>query len=132
MLEYLNEVKVVSRLELFVKARAALENQDGLTENEKESVIGEYDLRPDQLIVTSIIGDTPYMTGCPFLHEETIYKKKLFYHSHTFSPTDADYESALDRLRNMRLSETARMINELFRRAGYKKTYKPKQWVSNI
>jgi len=35
MLEYLNKVKVVSRLELFVKARAVLENQVGLTEYEK-------------------------------------------------------------------------------------------------
>lgn len=121
MLEYLNEVKIVSRLELFIKAREALEHQGGLSDDENKFVIGKYDLRPDQMIVMGIIGDTPYMMGCPFLHEETIFKNKLFYHSHTFSPSDQDYESALDRLRNMRLNQTASMINEMFSRAGYSK-----------
>jgi hypothetical protein len=122
MLEYMNKVKVVSRLELFVKAREAIQHHGGLTDDETKSVIGQYDLRPDQLVVISIIGDTPYMMGCPFLHEETIFKNKLFYHSHTFSPSETDYESALSRLRSMRLNQTTNMVNELFSKAGYRKT----------
>jgi len=122
LLEYLNKVKVVSRLELLVKARESLENQGGLTDEEDKFIVEKYDLRPDQLLVISIIGDTPYMMGCPFLHEETIFKNKLFYHSHTFSPSEADYGSAIERLSSIKLSQTAKMINELFSKAGYRKT----------
>jgi len=121
MLRYLNAVKVVSRLELFVKARAALAKVQ-LSADEEELIGRKYDLRPDQLTVISIIGETPYMMGCPFLHEETRLKNVLFYHSHTFSPNDSDLDSALLRLRDLRVKETDKMISNMLSKAGYSKT----------
>lgn len=120
MLRYLNAVKVVSRLELFVKAREALAKVR-LSSDEEEFIGREYRLRPDQLTVISIIGETPYMIGCPFLHEETRFKNLLFYHSHTFSPSEADLESAVSRLRNIRIMETDKMIAGMLSKAGYSK-----------
>jgi hypothetical protein len=118
MLQYLNEVKVVSRLELFDKARDVLAKTK-LTTDEEELISREYGLRTDQLTVISIIGETPYIIGCPFLHEETRFQDILFYHSHTFSPQESDLESAVSRLKDIRIRETERMINEMLAKAGY-------------
>jgi hypothetical protein len=135
MLQYLNAVKIVSRLELFDKAREVLAKVE-LSGDEEELIRREYSLRPDQLTVISIIGETPYMMGCPFLHEESRFKNVLFYHSHTFSPKESDFESGLSRLKEIRLRETERMIADLLAKAGYSeisdekrfglKTYKKK------
>jgi hypothetical protein len=121
MLRYLNAIRVVSRLELFVKAREALAKVR-LSSDMEEFIGREYRLRPDQLTVISIIGETPYIIGCPFLHEETRFKNLLFYHSHTFSPNEADLESAVSRLRNIRIMETDKMIADMLSTAGYSKT----------
>ncbi|WXG44764.1 MAG: hypothetical protein WED04_12155 [Promethearchaeati archaeon SRVP18_Atabeyarchaeia-1] len=121
MLQYLNHVKVVSRLELFVKAREILAKVE-LSPEEEESIGREFSLRSDQLTVISIIGETPYMMGCPFLHEETRFKNVLFYHSHTFSPDESDLESAVARLRSIRTTETDKMISNILSKAGYSKT----------
>ena len=123
MLQYLNTVKIVSRLELFEKAREVIAKA-GLSTEEGELIGREYGLRPDQLTVISIIGETPYMMGCPFLHEETRFRNILFYHSHTFSPQESDLEAALSRLRDIRMRETERMITEMLEKAGY-------SWVSD-
>jgi hypothetical protein len=118
MLHYLNTVKIVSRLELFEKARDVLAKAE-LSTNDEELVGREYGLRPDQLTVISIIGETPYMMGCPFLHEETRFKNVLFYHSHTFTPQESDLELAVSRLKDIRIRETERMITEMLAKAGY-------------
>jgi hypothetical protein len=120
MLQYLNEVKVVSRLELFVKSRESL-MKVALSNNEEKSIRDQYDLRPDQLMVISIIGATPYMLGCPFLHEEDNFKGTLFYHSHTFHPGESDFESALFRLRRMRVEQSEKTVNSMFSKAGYRR-----------
>lgn len=120
MLQYLNNVKVVSRLELFVKARESLEKVR-LSDDETQAIIRQYDFRPDQLVVISIIGETPFMMGCPFLHEEINFKGKLLYHSHTFPPGEGDLEYALMRLRNIRLHETSKIVENMFIKAGYDK-----------
>jgi hypothetical protein len=125
MLQYLNNVRVVSRLELFMKARESLEKVR-LSDDETGTIIRQYDLRPDQLVVISIIGDTPYMMGCPFLHEEITYKSKVFYHSHTYQAGEGDLEYALMRLRNIRLRETGRIVENIFSKAGYQKVSEDK------
>jgi hypothetical protein len=121
MLEYLNSVKVVSRLELFVKVRESI-RKAGLSDEEARTIKNQFDLRPDQLIVIGIIGDTPYIMGCPFLHEEDEFKGKLFYHSHTYPAKEPDFEAAISRLRKLRIEQTIKSVEGMLSKAGYSKT----------
>ncbi len=85
---FLNEKKLISRLELRLKIKDLLLKQNFTPEDEK-IFEAEYGYTPLQSIFLTITSGIPTSIQIPILHEKLEYKQVLFYHSHTYKiPND--------------------------------------------
>lgn len=116
---FLNERKIISRLELRLKIKELIVSHKFTTEESTECEIRfEYPL--EQFIFLSLTSGTPSSIQAPLLHEKLVHKEMVFYCSHTFTITDEILEHAYEAASQLQLIRLKQILTRCFLQVQYK------------
>ncbi len=115
---FLNEKKLVSRLELRLKIRELIASHNFTAhENTECETLFEFPL--EQFIFLSLTSGAPSSIQAPVLHEKLVFKEIIFYHSHTFPISDEIVEHAYERASQLQLTQLKQILTNYFLQVHY-------------
>jgi len=115
---FLNEKKLISRLELRLKINQLIEYQN-FTDSERRECKKNYDFPLPQFIFLAVTSETPRSIQAPLLHEKTVYKEMHYYYSHTFPLSPLLLEQAHSEVCQLQKQRLGTIISKYFLELNY-------------
>lgn len=115
---YLNEIKLISRIELKKEITKQINLQNFLT---SESSLAQklYEFPLPQFIFLTVTSEKYASINAPLIHEKIEYKQIIFYHSHSFKITQELLEEAYVRVCKLQIKLLHKIISNLLFNVNY-------------
>ncbi len=115
---FLNEKKLISRLELRLKIKNLIKTHN-LSVLDTEEFQKQHDFPLHQFIFLTLTSGAPHSIQAPLLHEKIPYKQMIFYHSHSYKIDESILESAYKDVCLLQLQLLQNITSQFLTNANY-------------